>query len=181
MFMMYSFFQHQRGVNIYSAFEISEFSRPTFKQMLRRRCLLISKAECLLHKKYQNIGRHQKYQTILHIEIQGTGIIMLKILFIIGIFAASSTASSEGSIREGKLNCQPIKGEIFSYQSKKIIEHKLVRILISTGVVPNKKCLYRIDDMVMTEEQFRSYSLGWNQENEGWCPNMIHNYNYKEQ
>ena len=28
--MMYSFFQHQRGVNIYSAFEISEFSRPTF-------------------------------------------------------------------------------------------------------------------------------------------------------
>ena len=30
MFMMCSFFQHQRGVNIYSAFEISEFSRPTF-------------------------------------------------------------------------------------------------------------------------------------------------------
>jgi hypothetical protein len=87
---------------------------------------------------------------------------MLKILLIIGIFAASSTASSEGSIREGKLNCQPIKGEIFFNLSKIIIENMLVLILISTGIVPNKKCLYRIDDMVMTEEQFRSYSFGWN-------------------
>ena len=87
---------------------------------------------------------------------------MLKILLIIGIFAASSTASSEGSIREGKLTCQPIKGDIISCLSKINIEHMLVLILISTGIVPNKKCLYRIDDMVMTEEQFRSYSSGWN-------------------
>ena len=39
----------------------------------------------------------------------------------IGIFAASSAAISEESRMEGKLNCQPIKGEIFSFESKKLI------------------------------------------------------------
>ena len=29
----------------------------------------------------------------------------------------------------------------------------MVFTLISTGIVPNKNCLYRIDDMVMTEDQ----------------------------
>ena len=61
-------------------------------------------------------------------------------------------ASSEGYGREAPLKCQPIKGEIFSINMK--YEHsRLACILISTGIVPNKNCMYRIDDMVMTEDQ----------------------------
>ena len=120
--MVCSFFQHQRGVNIYSAFEISEFSRPTFitdvkaKIVSKQGVYLVQKLNVYCIKNIKTfVGTRNTKLHILHIEIQGTGIMMLKILLIIGIFAASSTASSEGSIREGKLNCQPIKGEIFSY------------------------------------------------------------------